>query len=106
MAKKRKRKRYTDAQRTQILAVAKKEGLTAAAVEKRFGVKQITYYSWRKKTGAAKRSGRIARRGRRVALGGALRSEVQNRLRTMLPEIVREEVDRYLNVALGAKGRG
>jgi len=48
MATRRKRKRYTSAQRTQILSAAQKDGLTALEVQKRFGVTPVTYYSWRK----------------------------------------------------------
>ncbi len=49
------RKRYTPEQWSKILTAASKEGLTAAAVQKRFGVSEVTYYSWRKKVGKGKR---------------------------------------------------
>ena len=48
---KRERKTYSDAQRKQILAAALSEKLTAEQVQKKFGVKPVTYYSWRKKAG-------------------------------------------------------
>jgi predicted metal-dependent hydrolase len=51
---KRKRREYSKEKRAEILAAAATEHLTAAAVQKRFGVKPVTYYSWRKKTGASK----------------------------------------------------
>lgn len=108
MAKKRKRRtRYTDEQRSKILAVAKSEGLTAKAVHKRFGVTPVTYYSWRKKTSAGKRRARRSggRAGRNVSLGGQVRDEVQARMRTLLPQLVRAEVSRYLDEALGTRGR-
>lgn len=107
MAAKRKRKTYTPAQRAGILAAAKKDGLTAAQVQKKFGVTPVTYYSWRKKTGAA------AKRGRRgpgrpagTGLAGQVRTEVQARVRAMLPGIVRQEVNTYLDSLFGSGGRG
>ena len=63
MAKaRRKRKRYTAARRAEVLAAASREGLTAAQVQKKFGVAPVTYYSWRKKSGVAGRRGRPGRR--------------------------------------------
>ena len=112
MAKKarRTRKRYTDEQRQHILETARKEGLTAAAVQKRFNVTPVTYYSWRKKTGAASH-----RRGRppgvRTAaangnLTAQVRQEVQQKVRAIIPEIVRSEVSAYLDgVLTGVGGR-
>jgi len=50
---KRARRSYSPEKRAQILAAAKKERLSAPEVQKRFGVKPVTYYSWRKKTGVA-----------------------------------------------------
>jgi len=105
--KRKQHKRYSDEQRSQILAAAKKEGLTAAAVEKRFGVKPITYYSWRKKTGAGrKRAGRRAvGKGGKGVLGPAVRGAVQARIRAILPGLVEAEVNRYLDSLFGAGGR-
>lgn len=106
MAKTRKKRvNYTEAQRTQILTAAQKDGLTAAQVQKKFGVTPVTYYSWRKKTGAA------APRGRRSAavaggdLHGQVRAEVQAKVRQILPGIVRSEVSAYLDSLFGARGR-
>ena len=103
----RKRTQYTDEQRTQILATARKEGLTAAQVQKKFGVTPVTYYSWRKKTGVAGRRGRPPGSGRGAGgdLGHQVRSEVQSRVRAMLPEIIRTEVNAYLSTVLGGGGR-
>ncbi len=108
MAKtRRKRHSYTAQQRESILATANKEGLTAAQVQKKFGVTPVTYYSWRKKSGMA------ARRGRggaavRVSAGGSdlsahVRSEVQTKIRQILPGIVRNEVSQYLDSVFGAR---
>jgi len=98
--KTRRGKRYTDAERAKILATAKRDGLTGAEVSKRFGVSTLTYYLWRKKSGAA----RSRRPGRpRSAGGGArhvtdgdlmaqLRDAVRQRLRELLPELIRSEL--------------
>lgn len=106
--KKRARKRYTDVEKAKIIEAANKEKLTAAAVEKRFGVKPVTYYSWRKAgkatrkgLGAVQTNGRRGRPARADSIAGAVRDEVQKRVRDILPAIVREETNRYLNEVLG-----
>jgi transposase-like protein len=94
----RKRHQYTEEQRGTILAAAKKDGLTALQVQKKFGVTPVTYYSWRKKTGlTARRGGLGAIVGRSGDLTGQVRAEVQNKVRQILPGIVRSEVSAYLN---------
>lgn len=108
MAAKRKRKRYTPAKRAEILQAAQQEGLTAAQVEKKYGVTPVTYYSWRKKSGAASRRGRRGP-GRPPGSGGVagqVRTEVQARVRAMLPGIVRQEVNTYLDSLFGSGGGG
>lgn len=110
MAKaRRKRTKYSNEQRTQILETANREGLTAAQVQKKFGVTPVTYYSWRKKTGVAGRRGRPAGSGRATGLigdlGGQVRSEVRTKVRQLLPEIVRSEVSAYLTSVFGGGGR-
>jgi transposase-like protein len=104
MAKeRRKRKTYTDAQRNAILAAAQKEGLTAGAVQKKFGVTPVTYYSWRKKKGVARRRGHAV--SVKAATGGLVssqvRAEVQSRVRRIIVAIVRSEVSSYLNTLFG-----
>jgi transposase-like protein len=103
----RKRMTYTEGQRRTILLAAQKEGLTALQVQKRFGVKPITYYSWRKKRGvAARRGGRsLAMLAGSGNLGIQVRSEVQSRIRQVLPEIVRSEVGSYMNSLFGGRRR-
>ena len=100
----RKRMTYTEGQRKTILLAAQKEGLTAAQVQKRFGVKPITYYSWRKKRGVA------ARRGRGSVILGAsgdlsvqVRDAVQSKIRQLLPNIVKTEVGSYMNSVFGGR---
>ena len=104
---KRVRRRYSEAKRAEILGAARKEGLTALEVQKRFGVKPVTYYSWRKKTGAARgRAGRAfggSARGGDVA--GQVRAEVRAKMAALLPGLVRAEVASYLDQVLGSRGK-
>src|SRR5262245_12246824 len=98
---KRARKTYTAQKRSEILAAAQRENLTANDVKRKFGVTPVTYYSWRKKEGL------VGRRGRRpglLALSGGggniavqVRQGVQAKVRAVMPGIVREEVTNYLN---------
>lgn len=107
---KRERKSYSDQQREEILAAAAREGLTAEAVQKKFGVKPVTYYSWRKKKGLKGPRGRKPgfAHGAIPAGSGDLNSQVragvQAKVRELLPAIVREEVERYLNTVFGGSG--
>jgi transposase-like protein len=110
MAKaKKRRKRYSDSQRTKVLEAAKKEKLTAADVQNRFGVTPVTYYSWRKKSGAGWRHRRPTRGGgksRSDLLATTVKSSVQARMQALLPRLVQAEVSRYLDTALGTGKRG
>ena len=99
MARKKKtRKRYSDQERSSILSAAAKEGLTAAAVQKRFGVTPVTYYAWRKKAGASpRRRGRAPVRKGPVLTAGinlveAVRGELRTQIQRILPDLVRSEV--------------
>jgi hypothetical protein len=77
-------------------------------VQKKFGVTPVTYYSWRKKTGATRRRAVVARVGRRAAgsdLVSNVRDEVRSKVQRILPEIVRSEVNDYLS-SLFPAGRG
>lgn len=100
-----KRKTYTPAQRKTILAAAIREKLTATDVRKKFGVTPVTYYSWRKKMGATRRRGAavVAASGLGGGLAIQLREQVRDRIRTMLPEIVRTEVNSYLGSLFASK---
>ena len=103
----RKRTLYSNQRRTTVLAAAQKEGLTANEVQKRFGVTPVTYYSWRRKYGVGARRGGGAPVMR--ACGGNLeqqvRSEVQAKVRQILPGIVRNEVSSYLDTVFRTRGR-
>ncbi len=110
---KRERKSYTEAQRKQILSTAIAEKLTAEQVQKKFGVKPVTYYSWRKKAGVKGPRGRkpaTFSAAASLAAGGNLnaqvRAGVQAKVREILPGIVREEVSNYLNLLFGAARTG
>ncbi len=107
-AKARKqRTQYTAEQREKILAAAKAEKLTAAQVQKKFGVTPVTYYSWRKKTGIARpRGGARLAAGRGVGdLNAQVRGEVQQKMREIIPGIVRSEVSAYLDSIFSTRGR-
>ena len=110
MAKvRKKRTEYTPEQRAKVLAAAKAERLTAAQVQKKFGVTPVTYYSWRKKSGVARKRGAgvaaTAVVARPVAgdLSAQVRSEVQIKMRQIIPGIVRTEVSAYLDSIFGQK---
>ncbi len=110
MAKvRKKRTEYTPEQREKVLAAAKAEKLTAAQVQKRFGVTPVTYYSWRKKSGVTRRRGTrtaaaVVARTVTGDLGAQVRSEVQSKMRQIIPGIVRAEVSAYLDSIFGTSG--
>ena len=95
-------KRYSDAERQNILSTAKREGLTAAKVKDRFGVTPVTYYSWRKKSGAKRRRprGRAAAAGEVVGktvagamnVADAIREEIRAHIRKILPGLLADEL--------------
>jgi transposase-like protein len=108
MAKmRRKRQSYSNQKRTTILTAAQKQGLTAAEVKKRFGVTPVTYYSWRRKYGVgARRTGSSPLRARvGDSLERQVRTEVQAKVREILPTIVRNEVSSYLDTLFRGRGR-
>jgi transposase-like protein len=98
-------KRYTAAQKARILKAAAAKRLTAAQVQKQFGVSAITFYRWR---GPVRRR----RAGRAVAVAGVLsgiadlREQVRAGVQRILPSVIREEVRAYLERALAAGRRG
>src|SRR4029453_8982793 len=114
MAKaRRKRRSYSESKRTEVMAAAQKEGLTAAQVQKRFGVTPVTYYSWRKKYGAARRRGGLVAaraRGIRARANGDITQRVRVEVQSKVREIVAARGDNegrgYLNQMFGAKGGG
>lgn|SRR5262245_41960615 len=101
----RKRTVYSDQKRNTILAAAEKEGLTALQVKQRFGVTPVTYYSWRRKFRVGGGPAVSNHRGRGLDLEQQVRSEVQAKVRRILPEIVRTEVSSYLDTLFRSRGR-
>ena len=91
------RRRYTDAERTAILADMRKHGLTQVAAAKKYGVSAVTIWQWRR---AGNTSNHRARAVRPVASNSSLveliRAEILERVRVILPGIVAEEVARAL----------
>ena len=110
MAKTRKRKTYSNELRTEILQTAERDGLTALQVKRKFGVQPVTYYSWRKKTGAVTKRGRgpakLSVSGTTSHTTGDLtsqvRSEVRAKIQAILPAIVKTEVASYVDSLFGS----
>ncbi len=101
----RQRKSYSPELRQEIMETATRDGLTALDVKKKFGVTPVTYYSWRKKSGA------VAKRGRgpaKISAGGGsdltsqLRTEVRAKIQELLPGIVKSEVATFMDGLFGA----
>lgn len=92
-----RRGRYSDVQRARIVATARRDGLTATEVEKRFGVKTVTFYSWAKKSRVG-RGGR--RRATRVAakpdIAGQIQPAIRAKVQEVLDSVLRSEVERAL----------
>jgi len=101
----RRRRLSTSAERERVLATAQRDGLTAKQVQKRFGVKPVTYYSWRK---ASRGSGRAASPGRRASistldLSEQIRGALRRQIAHMLPGLIELELSAVLG---GARRRG
>jgi transposase-like protein len=105
------RKQTSKADRAKIVAVADREGLTALQIQKRFGVKPVTYYSWRKASKkTVSRNERVTRGPSAKAadvLGGVdlaaqVRQAVRNEIARMLPGMIQAEVA----AMLGGSARG
>ena len=105
-------RRYTPAERAKILAAAKREGLSGPAAAKKFGISQLTFYTWRRKSGTGKAKRAVGRpRGASASRGGVLsgdigekvRQEVRARVSEMLPAIIQSEIDNVLGVSRGRR---
>src|SRR2546426_2458497 len=103
---KKTRRRYTEQQRAAILADMRRNGLTEVAAAKKHGVSAMTIWTWNRaaKGRRSTRRTRVRRAGN--GLDGLLRSEVRDRIRELLPEVVREEVASYIHQVLGTHARG
>ena len=99
--------RYAAADKARILAAARKEGLTALQVQKKFGVSPLTFYRWRGPVRGRRGPGRPLGSGAGAGVGSSdLRAQVQDRVRAVLPDVIREEVNAYLASILGRRGPG
>jgi transposase-like protein len=92
-------KRYSVAEKERILAAARRGNLTAAQVQERFGVSPLTFYRWR---GPVR--GMQGPAASSVGLSD-LRQHVRSQVRVVLPGVIREEVNAYLNRILGNQRR-
>ena len=97
----KERRRYTDADRAEILGAAKREGLSGPKAAKKFGISTLTFYNWRKRAGhqaSVQASGETQTEG---SLALLLRTEVRSRIAAILPGVVQEEVGSYLALTFG-----
>jgi transposase-like protein len=99
-------KRYTEAQKKQILATARKDRLTGAQVRERFGVSTLAFYRWRGPVRGRRKRGRPVGSKNRVVAGseignGLVREQVRMEVRRVLPQLIRQEVEAYLKRLLG-----
>src|SRR5262245_34874179 len=117
MARK-KRTSYSERQRKQELESAVRDPLTAAQVQKKFGVAPVTHYWCRQACGAARRRGagggavravvaaRAAGLNGGSAIGQELRTAVRARVQAMVQDVVRAEVAAYVDSLFGRRGPG
>mgnify|MGYP001610497336 FL=1 len=91
----RRRRHYSDTDRARILKAMSRDGLSYAQAAKRSRVSEVTIWKWRKASQPAR-----ARQTRREngSLAAMVRSEVQARVRALLPEVVHEEVSAVLRL--------
>jgi transposase-like protein len=92
------RKQSTKAERARILAAADRDGLTALQVQKRFGVKPVTYYSWRKagkKVGASLKPAAATQFGS-IDMSGEVRKVLRTQIAMLLPGIIASEIAELL----------
>lgn len=93
-------KRYTEQERGRILAAAKQQGLNGVQAAKKFGISTLTYYTWKKKATTGSRARQTSSPD---GLDGLLRTQVRDRIRELLPGIVKDEVASYVRQVLGSK---
>ncbi len=102
------RKQTSKADRAKILATADREGLTALQIQKRFDVKPVTYYSWRKASKkTVSRNERVTRlpstKGTVVFddadMADQVRQAVRSEIARLLPGMIQAEVAAMLGEA-------
>lgn len=89
-----RRRRFTAEQRERMLVLVR--GLTGEQAAKKLGIHVMTIYSWRRAAGQGGAPARATRNGSNGDISRAVQAEVQQRVRELLPQIVREEVARAL----------
>ncbi len=77
--------------------------MTAAEVEKKYGISRWTFYGWRKRTGPG-RSSRRAYSVRGNNTGGSVET-LRSEIRAALPGILREELARAFGSLFQGQGR-
>ncbi|MFH1279975.1 MAG: transposase [Candidatus Eisenbacteria bacterium] len=93
--KKRPVRATTAAQRKRIMADAKKNGMTADQVAKKYGISKWTYYGWTKRAGGTTTRKKSGTRTKTTTIDPkTIRAEI----RAVLPGILREELARALGV--------
>ena len=112
--KKGTRRRFTEAQRQQILETARREGLTGRQVQDRFGITQVTYYLWRRKVGATRprlqqAEAAAATVGKTLAgamnIADMIRMEIRKRIGQLVPEILSSEIEGATGAAVRGRRR-
>lgn len=94
--------RFTEVERTRILAAAAREGLSGLKAAKRFGISTLTFYTWRKRAGRSSGAGMAAVES---ALASVVLTGVRAKVAAVIPGIVNEEVTTYLDQAFGRMRR-
>ena len=90
-------RRYTPAERANILAAAAREVLSGPKAAKKFGISQLTFYKWRGPVrGKKAKAGRLARVGKVRVDETAVRKAVRAQIEKLLPQIIREEIEAAL----------
>ena len=90
-AKKGRGRRYSPAEKKKILSAAKKQNLSGAQVQKKFGVSSLTFYRWR---------GPVRGRRSKAKRGAGLQQVetlVAAQVQKVLPRVIREQVNAYLS---------
>ena len=102
------RKVYPPKKRAAILAEALTKGLTGKEVAAKYGISMVTYYNWRKKEGTSTKLGRHARAKSSPSGNGStgeMRSIIKERVRSLAPSILRDEVMAFLAESIGARAK-
>jgi transposase-like protein len=103
VAKKAARRRYTPAERANILAAAKKEGLSGPVAANKFGISQLTFYNWRKKAGTRTQGRQMQRRTPAVRDSGNLTDQLRDVARARVEELLPAIITEVLDATLGTR---